>query len=114
MMEKVQKIFAQKKLIFQGLEFTTNYSTTYDSDVRKPLCLRLDGFNENSMSLYIDSKTNMRYIYDSQHKIALSYIDDEEEGDYVLDNYGIRSWVESLPQKNISMMILQNYTIIGL
>lgn len=43
-----------------------------------------------------------------------SYLYDEEYGDYVLDYYGIRDWVESLPKRSISMMILQNYTIIGL
>lgn len=31
-----------------------------------------------------------------------------------LDYYGIRDWVESLPKRSTSMMILQNYTIIGL
>ena len=40
--------------------------------------------------------------------------EDEEYGDYVLDYYGIRDWVESLPKRSTSMMILQNYTIIGL
>lgn len=114
MMNKVQEIFAQKKQIFQGLEFSTNYSTTYNPDVRKPLCLRMTGFNENKMALYTDPKTNMHYIYDSTNKIAFSYLDDEEYGDYVLDYYGIRDWVESLPKKNLSMMILQNYTIVGL
>lgn len=56
----------------------------------------------------------MRYIYDSSKKIAFAYNEDEEYGDYVLDYYGIRDWVESLPKRSTSMMILQNYTIIGL
>lgn len=114
MMSRVQEIFAQKKTIFQGLEFSTNYSTTYNPDVRKPLCIRLDGFNEDNMAFYADPKSNMRYIYDSSKKIALAYNDDEDYGDYVLDYYGIRDWVDSLPRRNTSMMILQNYTIIGL
>lgn len=45
---------------------------------------------------------------------VVSYLNDEEYGDYVLDYYGIRDWVESLPKRKFSMMILQNYTIIGL
>lgn len=114
MMSRVQEIFAQKKTIFQGLEFSTNYSTTYNPDVRKPLCIRLDGFNEGNMVFYADPKSNMRYIYDSSKKIALAYNEDEDYGDYVLDYYGIRDWVDSLPRRNTSMMILQNYTIIGL
>lgn len=111
---RVQEIFAQKKTVFQGLEFSTNYSTTYNPDVRKPLCIRLDGFDENKMAFYADPKSNMRYIYDSSKKIAFAYNEDEEYGDYVLDYYGIRDWVESLPKRSTSMMILQNYTIIGL
>lgn len=83
-------------------------------DVRKPLCIRLDGFDENKMAFYADPKSNMRYIYDSSKKIAFAYNEDEEYGDYVLDYYGIRDWVESLPKRSTSMMILQNYTIIGL
>ena len=39
---------------------------------------------------------------------------DAEYENEVLDYYGIREWVESLPKRKISLMILQNYTIIGL
>lgn len=39
---------------------------------------------------------------------------DAEYGNEVLDFYGIREWVESLPKRKISLMILQNYIIIGL
>ena len=114
MMNKVQEIFAKKKTTFQGLQFTTNYTTTYNPNVRKPLCVRLNGFNEDKMYLYEDINSQMRYIYDPVNKIALSYLYDEEYEDYVLDYYGIRDWVESLPKRKISMMMLQNYTIIGL
>lgn len=114
MMNKVQEIFAKKKTIFQGLQFKTNYETKYNPNVRKPLCVRMDGFKEENMYLYEDANSQMRYIYDPISKIALSYHYDEDYGDYVLDYYGIRDWVESLPKRNISIMILQNYTIIGL
>lgn len=115
MKAKVQEIFKQKKNIFQDIDFYTNYTTTYNPDIRKPLCLRLDGFKEGDMALHIDPKTNMRYIYNSKTKIALSYMFDEEYEDVVLDYYGIREWVESLPQKKVSILLLQtSYTIIGL
>ena len=114
MMSKVQEIFAKKKTIFQGLEFSTNYNTTYNPDVRKPLCVRMDGFNEDKMYLFEDTSSNMRYIYDPINKIALSYLYDEDYEDYVLDYYGIRDWVEGLTKRKISMMMLQNYTLIGL
>lgn len=39
----------------------------------------------------------------------------DEGDDEVLDIYGIRNWVESLPEKNISIASLANsYNIIGL
>ncbi|MST85642.1 MAC/perforin domain-containing protein [Hallella mizrahii] len=114
MMAKVQEIFAQKKTIFQGLTFSTNYNTIYNPDVRKPLCIRMDGFDEGNMALFEDPKSNMRYIYDSSKKIAFSYLYDPEYEDEVLDYYGIREWVGSLPKRKISMMMLQNYTVIGL
>lgn len=53
-------------------------------------------------------------VAESITQIAFAYNEDEEYGDYVLDYYGIRDWVESLPKRSTSMMILQNYTIIGL
>lgn len=114
MMGKVQKIFTKKKKFFQGLTFSTNYNTTYNPNVRKPLCIRMDGFDESKMTLFEDPNSNMRYIYDSSKKIAFSYLYDPEYGDEVLDYYGIRDWVDSLPKRKISLMILQNYTIIGL
>ena len=114
MMGKVQKIFTKKKMFFQGLTFSTNYNTTYNPNVRKPLCIRMDGFDESKMTLFEDPNSNMRYIYDSSKKIAFSYLYDPEYGDEVLDYYGIRDWVDSLPKRKISLMILQNYTIIGL
>ena len=114
MMGKVQKIFKKKKMLFQGLTFSTNYNTTYNPNVRKPLCIRMDGFDESKMTLFEDPNSNMRYIYDSSKKIAFSYLYDPEYGDEVLDYYGIRDWVDSLPKRKISLMILQNYTIIGL
>lgn len=114
MMGKVQKNFTKKKMFFQGLTFSTNYNTTYNPNVRKPLCIRMDGFDESKMTLFEDPNSNMRYIYDPSKKIAFSYLYDPEYGDEVLDYYGIRDWVDSLPKRKISLMILQNYTIIGL
>ena len=54
-------------------------------------------------------------ISDTENKIAFSHYTDDLDGDWILDDYGIRSWVESLPTKSISMATLANsYRIIGL
>ena len=46
---------------------------------------------------------------------STSHYTDDLDGDWILDDYGIRSWVESLPTKSISMATLANsYRIIGL
>lgn len=45
------------------------------------------------------------------------YVADPGKGllTYNLEEFnGIRDWVESMPKRKISMMILQNYTIVGL
>ena len=53
----------------------------------------------------------MWYIYDPVALTAYSFYLD----DFVLDMYGMREWVESLPTKSISMVnLFMNYTIIGL
>lgn len=114
MMNKVQEIFAQKKTIFTDLEFTTNYSTKYNPDVRKPLVIRLDGFDESKMSVFKDSVSKMTYICNPSKKIALAYKEDEEYGDYIPMFYGIQKWVDSLPTLNSSLPIIHTYTIIGL
>lgn len=55
------------------------------------------------------------YIYDAENKIAFSYYEDIVNGDIVLDQYGIRDWVETIPQKSISIAAISNlYRIIGL
>jgi len=71
--------------------------------------------DEKNMAVYTNNRTGMQYIYDRQNRIAFSHYIDELDGDWILDEYGIRTWVESLPTKNISMASLaSSYHIIGL
>jgi hypothetical protein len=57
----------------------------------------------------------MQYIYDTKKKVAFCHFTDDIDGDWILDEYGIRDWVESLPTKSIAMATLANsYRIIGL
>lgn len=57
----------------------------------------------------------MEYIYDTTRRIAFSHLTDTIDEDWILDDYGIRDWIESLPVKSISMATLANsYKIIGL
>ena len=66
------------------------------------------------MYKYTNAKTGIVYLYNTIERTALSYYTDEIDGDWILDEYGIRDWAESLPTRSISMASLANYTIIGL
>lgn len=112
--QKVNAILAQKKNYF-GLSFRSNAVTKLNPAIRNPLCINLKNFNETRMYRYTNPKTGMEYIYDTTQRIALSHLTDKIDGDWILDDYGIRDWVESLPIKSISMATIANsYTIIGL
>lgn len=79
-----------------------------------PLCIDLRQVDESSMAVYTNPRTGVQYIYDKAKRIAFSHIIDDIDEDWILDEYGIRDWVESLPKKSISMATLASYTIIGL
>lgn len=112
--QKANEIKIQKENYF-GLEIGVRAKTFLNPIIRNPLCIKINGFNENNMYRYKNPRTGMEYIYDTKNKTAFSYFTDELDGDWILDDYGIRDWVESLPTKTISMATLANsYTIIGL
>ena len=73
--------------------------------------ISLDEIDESRMCKFFNEENNMWYIYDPVALTAYSFYLD----DFVLDMYGMREWVESLPTKSISMVNLyMRYTIIGL
>lgn len=113
----MQKALAikQQKQAFYDLEIRTNSSTRLNPIMGKPLCFVFDKFNESSMYKYTNPKTGMQYIFDTKKKVAFCHFTDDIDGDWILDEYGIRDWVESLPHKSIAMATLANsYKIIGL
>ncbi|MBB6273858.1 hypothetical protein HDF26_004331 [Pedobacter cryoconitis] len=71
----------------------------------------LAGIDENTMRKFYHDKTKTTYLLYSGggKKYALSIHDD-----YVLDTYGMRNWVNSMPAISISFAELLNYTIVGL
>ncbi|MDR1501575.1 MAG: hypothetical protein LBT43_03870 [Prevotella sp.] len=113
-LQKANTVFAEKK-IYYDLQFRTNTTTKLNPALRTPLSIRLDGFNESSMYRYKNPNTGIEYIYDTTRRIAYSHLTDKIDEDWILDDYGIRDWVESLPVRSISMATLANsYRIIGL
>lgn len=100
---------------YYDLEIRSNSENRLNPIIGNPLCLDLKTVDEASMYTYTNPRTGIQYIYDKENKIAFSHFTDELDGDWILDDYGIRDWVESLPIKSISMATLANsYRIIGL
>lgn len=84
------------------------------SDVERPLTpymIVLPNVDEKEMVKFVNRKTGMIYLYDPEQHYAFSFPDD----DHTVDVYGIRDWVEQMPEKEITMLSLRSdYTIIGL
>lgn len=60
---------------------------------------------------YKNPDTGIWYIYDRSYKTAFSFVEDSE----IPDIYGIEDWIESIPERPISMKLLSGrYGIIGL
>lgn len=109
-MTQSQAIAAEKGQYYK-CAITANPNLRVMPLVRVPLCIELDEINENRMCKFFNEENNMWYIYDPVALTAYSFYLD----DFVLDMYGMREWVESLPTKSISMVNLyMRYTIIGL
>jgi hypothetical protein len=71
----------------------------------------LVGIEEQTMKKFYYNKTNTTYLLYAGNgkKYALAYHDD-----FVLDTYGMRTWVNTLPSTTITFSELQTYTVIGL
>lgn len=113
--QKAAAIMKQKQQ-FYDLRIVSNSTLKLNPQMVGPfLCIDLGKFDESTMYTVTNSRTGMQYIYDSKTKVAFSHLVDDLDGDWILDDYGIRDWVESLPVKNISMATIANsYKIIGL
>lgn len=115
-------VFSQKanaialvKQEFYDLEIRINSSTRLNPTMGTPLCVDLGKIDESSMYVYSNPRTGIQYIYDRTNKIAFSHLVDDLDGDWILDEYGIRDWVESLETKSIALATIANsYKIIGL
>ncbi len=106
---------AQAKQEFYDLEIRVNTFTRLNPAIGKPLCIDLGKVDESSMYVCSNPRTGMHFIYDKSKKIAFSYLVDDLDGDWILDEYGIRDWAESLVVKSISLTTIANsYKIIGL
>lgn len=114
-LQKAKLLSANRRSLFSDkLQLSYNKKTRLNPILRTPLCVVIKSFNKGDFCRYYYSKTGVMYIYNPKTHIAFScYVD--EDDDEVLDVYGIREWVEELPEKKTSIASLANhYYIIGL
>ena len=114
-LQKVKFLSANRTNMFSdNIELDYNKKVRINPTLRNPLCIVIDDFNKTDFYRYYYAKTGIEYIYNPKKHIAFSFYIDEEDDD-VLDVYGIRDWVENLPEKKVTIASLANhYYIIGL
>ncbi len=109
-MERAQAIASEKGQYYQ-CRIEANFSKTITPILRIPLNVDISQLDESRLCKFRNPDTEMWYIYDSVSKVAYSYYFDE----YILEMYGMLDWINSIPEKNISMTSLQQlYRIEGL
>lgn len=108
-------MIAQEKQAYYDLAIRINPITRLNPCMGDPLSFDLGVVDESEMLVHSNPRSGIHYIYDKTNKIAFSYLVDTIDEDWILDDYGIRDWVESLPTKSISLATIANsYKIIGL
>lgn len=107
---KSQAIATEKSKYYK-CAIRANGNTIITPQVRTPLSIKFKAIQENRMYKFTNENSDMYYIYDPVGLCAYAYYLD----DYVLDMYGMRDWIDTVPSKSISMRnLFQRYTIIGL
>lgn len=100
-----------EKSKYYKLLIKANPNTIINPIMRIPLSFKINEIHEDAVYKYRNDNSNVWCVYDPVSLVAYSYYDD----DYILDAYGIMDWINSIPEKPISMMSLyQRYRIFGL
>ena len=113
--KKAQIISAEISRYFSSdIQISYNTRKRINPQMRSPLCMVLENFNEKGFCKYYHEATNMEYLYDPTTKLCFSFFADERD-ESLLEVYGLSSWASNLVEKQISIATLANlYTIIGL
>ena len=115
-LSKKPKLYRQKYQGIYSSDIQISYNTRkrINPQMRSPLCMVLENFNEKGFCKYYHEATNMEYLYDPTTKLCFSFFADERD-ESLLEVYGLSSWASNLVEKQISIATLANlYTIIGL
>ncbi len=111
---KASKISDKLKNIFK-IEIKSNVYGRYNAQIIDPLC-EIVTVDFDNMHWFENKNLNIKYIYSKENKVAFSVYEDDLEGDYVLDEYGIRDWFdEKCTYKNFALgTVTRTFKIIGL
>lgn len=111
---KASKIAEKMKKIFE-IEIKSNVYGRYNPQIINPLC-EMVTVDFDNLHWFENKSLRVKYIYNKENKVAFSVYDDEFEGDYVLDDYGLRDWFDAnCPYKSVALgTITRNCKIIGL
>ncbi len=63
---------------------------------------------------FIDVNARLMYLLCNENEKKIGYTVYLDKGDFLLDTYGIRDWVEMLPETTINEKELENYILIAL
>lgn len=66
------------------------------------------------MKKYLDTDNKILYLLYNENGKKVGYSIYMGKGDFLLDTYGIRQWVRSLPITSVTDNELLNYTLIAL
>lgn len=97
------------------IEIKSNVYGRYNPQIINPLC-EMVTVDFDNLHWFENKSLRVKYIYNKENKVAFSVYDDEFEGDYVLDDYGLRDWFDAnCPYKSVALgTITRNCKIIGL
>lgn len=113
-LKKASEIAKQAEKYFE-IKIKTNIYAHYNPTICNPLC-ELLVCNGNDLHWCQDKNSGIYYIYDKSNKIAFSIYVDDIDGDYILDDYGIRDWLDANCTESYlnTGTITRTYKIIGL
>ena len=111
---KASKISDKLKNVFE-IEIKSNVYSRYNPQTINPLC-EIVTVDFDNLNWFENKSLNIKYIYSKENKVAFSVYEDDLEGDYVLDEYGIRDWFdEKCTYKSIALgTVTRTFKIIGL
>lgn len=122
--QNISKVFKCKIVSYDNMAYCHFYNldSSYDNimpnsenQIWKYTTVRFSFKTNGDIYKFRNPNSNIMYVYDRKNKSAFSFYEDDEDQGYITDCYGITEWINSIPEKKISMSdLINNYVIVGL